>query len=129
MTLAIKVLYLLMISARSIHSVDWNYHDFGPDVWSERYPTCAGRSQSPINIITACTVYEDFPPFVFSSNYNSSLNFTLENTGNTITGTINNDQNTTFLEITGGGLNGTFQFSSFHLHWGENHKSGGEHQM
>jgi carbonic anhydrase len=106
----------------------WNYRDLGPDVWSDNYPSCAGRSQSPINIQTACTTYRSLLPFQFSLNYNLTLNFTLTNNGHTIVGTYEGN-NPSSLTITGGGLNGTFQFVNFHLHWGENYKSGSEHQV
>lgn len=106
----------------------WNYQDLGPDVWSDTYPSCANHSQSPINIRTACTTYRSFTPFNFTSAYNLTQNFTLLNNGHTITGTyMSNDESS--LMLTGGGLNKTYHFYSFHLHWGENYKSGSEHQM
>ncbi|CAF0997586.1 unnamed protein product [Adineta steineri] len=106
----------------------WNYHDLGPDVWSDTYPTCAAHSQSPINIQTACTDYQSFTPFSFQSGYNLTHNFTLHNNGHTIVGRYTGNSSTTYT-LTGGGLNGTYEFLQFHLHWGENYKSGSEHQV
>lgn len=129
MAFVCKVLCFMLIIAGCVQCNDWDYHERGPDVWSEMYPECAGQSQSPINILTACTIYKDFPPFSLSANFNSTLNFTLTNTGNTITGALNPDHNSAPMELVGGGLDGKFQFFNFHFHWGENHKSGSEHQV
>jgi len=122
-----NIVFLLIIIHQSITS-DWNYGEEGPDVWSDDYPLCSGRSQSPINIRTACTIYQPFKPFQFSSGYDQLQNFTLINNGHTISGALTNG-NSSILTLTGGGLIGTYRFSSFHFHWGENYKSGSEHQM
>ena len=106
----------------------WDYGALGPDVWSDFYPSCAGTSQSPIDIRTACTTYQSYVPFQFSSGYSATQNFTLMNNGHTIAGT-QVDKTTYPLILTGGGLNDTFLFVNFHLHWGENYKSGSEHQL
>ncbi|CAF1077168.1 unnamed protein product [Adineta ricciae] len=106
----------------------WNYGDLGPDVWSDTYPLCASRSQSPINIKTACTTFQPFLPFKFSSSYSKTNNFTLQNNGHTIVGQYFGNDTASF-NLTGGALNGTFRFVNFHLHWGENYKSGSEHQV
>ncbi|CAF4232174.1 unnamed protein product, partial [Rotaria sordida] len=119
---------LLLIIVCPITGESWNYHDLGPDIWSETYPSCAGHSQSPINIKTACTIYRTFTSFNFSSAYNLNHNFTLLNNGHSIVGTYNGNDSSSF-KLTGASLNGTFEFSSFHLHWGENSKSGSEHQV
>jgi carbonic anhydrase len=122
------VISIFFILPYRIISESWNYGDLGPDVWSDTYPSCAGYSQSPINIRTACTTYQTFTPFNFSSIYNLTHNFTLTNNGHSIIGTYNGI-NASSLILTGGGLNGTYQFVNFHLHWGENYKSGSEHQV
>jgi carbonic anhydrase len=106
----------------------WNYGDLGPDVWSDTYPLCAKHSQSPVNIRTACTVYKTFSSFQISSNSNLTNNFTCINNGHTIVGRYSSNSSS-FLTLTGGGLNGTFNLFNFHLHWGANYKSGSEHQM
>ncbi|CAM4820940.1 unnamed protein product [Rotaria magnacalcarata] len=122
------VISLLFINIYSTDGLEWNYNDFGPDMWSETYPACAGKSQSPIIIKTACTTYRTFVPFRFSSDYNLTYNFTLLNNGHTMVSTYNSNGSTPFT-LSGGGLNGTFQFLNFHVHWGENSKSGSEHQV
>ncbi|CAF1254402.1 unnamed protein product, partial [Rotaria sordida] len=97
-------------------------------VWSETHESCGRYSQSPIIIKTACTVYRTFTPFDFSSAYNLQHDFTLLNTGHTVVGTYHGNDSSPF-NLTGGGLNGTFRLHNFHLHWGENHRTGSEHQI
>jgi carbonic anhydrase len=126
-----QLLVVLSISFALLHRIiceTWNYGDLGPDVWSDEYPLCSGRSQSPINIRTACTTYQSFTPFQFSSTYNLTNNFTITNNGHTIVGTYNGTESSS-LKLTGGSLHGTYEFVNFHLHWGENYKSGSEHQV
>ncbi len=118
----------LLLLLHRINCQIWNYEQLGPDVWSDTYPLCASRSQSPINIRTTCTTYQSFPTFRFSSAYNLTYDFTLTNNGHTIVGEYNGNDSTSLL-LTGGGLDGTYQFRGFHLHWGENYKSGSEHQV
>jgi carbonic anhydrase len=123
------VISFLFVTVYSDLSYVWNYGEYGPDVWSEMYPTCGGQSQSPINILTACTTYKQFQPFVLASGYDEQHNFTLTNNGHTIVGTFNNESKLSAFRLTGGSLNGTFEFQNFHLHWGQNHKSGSEHEV
>ncbi len=106
----------------------WNYDEYGPDVWKDLYPACGATAQSPINIKTQCTTYQSYSPFQFSTAYNLAQDFTLINNGHTLVGEQTNG--TAFpLLLSGGGLNETFTFRNFHLHWGENYNSGSEHQL
>lgn len=123
----ILVCFAFLSNANHVH--EWNYDENGPDVWSEKFPICAGQFQSPINILTACTVYKNFTPFEFQSGFTERHNFTLLNNGHTISVTFNVEQNLKTLRMTGGNLNGTFEMVNFHLHWGQNHKSGSEHEV
>ncbi|CAF1186774.1 unnamed protein product [Adineta steineri] len=119
---------ILLTNIRSTTGESWNYNNLGPDVWGDIDSLCNGRSQSPINIQTACTNYQSFAPFSFQSDYNLTHNFTLLNNGHSIVGTYIGN-NPMSLRLNGGGLNGTYEFLQFHLHWGENYKSGSEHQV
>lgn len=105
----------------------WNYEARGPDVWSELVPQCGGSAQSPINIRTPCLVYKTFPTFDFSESYNTTEKFLVQNNGHSITVTPFNQSGS--LVLSGGGLKGFYQFVNFHVHWGENHASGSEHQV
>ena len=106
----------------------WDYAAMGPDVWRDYFPVCGRSSQSPINIETARTVQRSYEPFQFSSAYDSAYNMTLTHSGTTVHGDLNEDGDSS-LTLTGGGLNGTFAFLAFHLHWGENYRTGSEHQV
>ena len=118
----------LLVINHAVFGELWNYGEHGPDVWSDSYPLCASQSQSPINIKTACTAFQSFTPFKFSSAYSNTNNFTLQNNGHTIVGQYSGNDTSPF-NLTGGALNGTFRFVNFHLHWGQNYKSGSEHQV
>jgi len=125
----VRTVFIIFFLAIPVSPNQWNYGQLGPDIWSDYYPFCAGKSQSPINILTACTVYKNLKPFNIISSHDERHYFTLKNNGHTIIGTINQEYKQPPIQITGGGLNGTFEFVNFHLHWGENYKSGSEHQM
>lgn len=118
-----SVCFLLVLSDQ------WNYESLGPDIWSDFYPSCAGQSQSPINILTACTTHHSFPPFIFTVETNHEYHFIFKNNGRTILATIDPTHEQFSIRLSGGGLNGTFDLVNFHIHWGENHGCGSEHQM
>jgi carbonic anhydrase len=118
-----------IVNANGDYPQHWNYDAYGPDVWFERYPSCAGHLQSPIDIRTACTIYKNIDPFIFALGYNEQHNFTLRNNGHTIIGTYNNESRLSAFRLSGGDLDGTFEFVNFHLHWGENHRTGSEHEV
>jgi carbonic anhydrase len=119
---------VLLTLFHRIISDTWNYADLGPDVWSDTYPLCAGQSQSPIDIKTACTTYRSWIPFQFSSAYSLAQNFTLTNNGHNIVATYNGSGSSPFV-LKGGGLDSGYGFVNFHLHWGQNYKSSSEHQV
>ncbi len=116
---------IIIILVDKIDSADWNYGKLGPEVWSKIFPECGEHSQSPVNIQTACTIQDKFQPFDFKPNDIQHVNFTLQNDGYTITAIPDG----TKLLLSGGNLNGNYQFINFHLHWGPNENEGSEHQV
>ena len=124
------IVFILLCTINIALAADphWDYGELGPDVWGDLFPTCKGQAQSPINILTACTSYQAFAPFQFSSAYALLQNFTIANNGHTLIGKQVNATAYPLL-LTGGGLTELFIFDNFHLHWGENFRSGSEHQM
>lgn len=66
-----------------MNAVLWNYYNLGPDYWKQSgaYPICNGLNQSPINIVTASTVYDSTLAAFDLSGYNSTLTWTFRNTG------------------------------------------------
>ena len=119
---------ILLTHYHSIVSQEWNYGNLGPDVWNNIIPACAGRSQSPINIQTACTTYRTMAPFQFTSTYSATQSFNLTNNGVTISTRLTTPSSSPLI-LTGGGLDGNYSFLEFHLHWGENFGSGSEHEV
>ena len=128
MKIRVKVFLLDLISLLIVNcEEDWNYNRLGPDVWYKTFPNCKGQSQSPINIKTACTIYEQFSLFLFSKNFNENIRMTLINDGHTIKGQLSDQQQ--IVQVQGGNLRGTYEFVNFHVHWGANENVGSEHQM
>ncbi|CAF3670517.1 unnamed protein product [Adineta steineri] len=119
-----KTIFILILINKCLAS-DWDYLEHGPDVWSEHYPLCGGERQSPINIKTACTIYQPFDQFILTPDHITENNFIAKYNGHTISSDTNNKN----LALQGGNLTGTFYFDSFHLHWGPNHNVGSEHQI
>ena len=122
------VLLCSWISIRGSEGEEWDYHEYGPDVWPDLFPQCAGSAQSPINIKTTQTSYRRFSPIKLSSSYGSTQTFKLINNGHSIAASLAAGAPSQ-LSFTGGGLQGTYQFVNFHLHWGENYRSSSEHQV
>lgn len=109
---------------------NWTYDD--PSKWSEQFVSARGQCQSPINIKLTQTIYQDFPPFEFSPQCKNRYLFTLRNADHKLAVTLsekNPSTNQKHLWVKGGGLNGTFYFVNFHLHWGSHEKHGSEHQF
>ncbi|KAK7499195.1 hypothetical protein BaRGS_00009455 [Batillaria attramentaria] len=103
----------------------------GPDNWPARYPNCAGRRQSPINIQTHSVGYDPsltdfrltgYDKLTNSLGVGSLLNFT--NTGHAAAVMVSGD---VFVE--GGGLPGRYRTAEFHFHWGSTASVGSEHAI
>ncbi|CAF1162575.1 unnamed protein product [Rotaria sordida] len=108
----------------------WSYND--PSKWHEHFPAAGGMSQSPIDIKSRHTNFQQYLPFVFSLDHTNQIMLTLTNNGHQITAILSKDfenQNQTNLSCTGGGLNGKFNFVNFHLHWGRKDRHGSEHEI
>jgi len=129
--LSLKILVLLGLIhlCRSNGDIHWDYSDgeYGPDNWKNYFPLCGGDTQSPIDIeiLSAHDDYQ-FTPFQFSPGYDSEQTFTLTNNGHSIQA-VQTNNNGPSLQLTGGDLNGEYEFVNFHLHWGENDSPGSEH--
>ena len=124
------VVYVLIhsLSQHSVYGEEWNYEELGPSVWPDLFSNCAKNSQSPINIKTACTTYQNFPAFQFTPAYSMIQNFRITNNGHTANGV--QDNTIAFpLVLSGGGLTENYTFVNFHVHWGGNYAEGSEHQL
>ncbi|XP_042221871.1 carbonic anhydrase 1-like [Homarus americanus] len=107
---------------------NWSYRGLaGPQFWSDEYPMCGGKRQSPINIATA-EVKGQYPwtPLRVKDYGKTPKSMTLKNTGHTALVTIVQHPNPSIL---GGDLSGTYAFVQFQFHWGTNDTSGSEHTI
>lgn len=123
-----------------------------PSAWADLSgSSCGGNHQSPINIQPSQSVRKSFPKFTFE-NYGNIDKIDLINNGHTgqfswelnsfpfnyiFYFTIKNFTAVYSLpinfpadrvpSINGGGLNDTYKFVQFHLHWGSDSSKGSEH--
>jgi carbonic anhydrase len=105
----------------------WGYEaSNGPDSWPSTYATCAGLSQSPINLMSSATVM-DPGPF-------QMVGYTLPLAGN-----VTNNGHTLTFAFTGGlapyvmggrlPAGERFDFVGLHWHWGSVSSQGSEHTL
>ncbi|KAL5289937.1 CA14.2 family protein [Megaselia abdita] len=96
---------------------------FGPKHWGEQYNSCDGKKQSPINIDLSHVTKWSFPPLIFDRFDMFPESTEIKNNGHTVIVTMNFQEAP---KISGGPLNGSYKFSQFHFHWGENDTFGSE---
>lgn len=105
-------------------SQDFGYDGVkGPSHWGEQYNSCTGKHQSPININSLEVKKVNLPPLVFEGFDVPPQQTNLTNNGHTVAVTMKSDHIPT---IAGGPLNGTYQYSQLHFHWGDNDTFGSE---
>ena len=104
----------------------WGYSGKeGPTFWEGACAT--GKSQSPVNLEKQ--VFEQNSvgdPFNFVNYATNLRGAKLKNNGHTVQ--LDSPENFT-AQISGGGLEGTYQFAQLHFHWGESNEQGSEHTM
>lgn len=106
---------------------DFGYDgDFGPAHWGEQFNSCDGKKQSPINIDQSYVTKWSFPSLIFDKFDMIPESTEIKNNGHTVIVTMDFDKDPT---ISGGPLNGTYKFSQFHFHWGENDTLGSEDKI
>ncbi len=99
----------------------------GPSHWAELYEPAAGKTQSPINIASDHAEYDPHlgeRPLTFT--YDDNCFKFVENTGSSfnVTGTPEAESH-----VTGGPVSDHFKFLQFHIHWGQHHGEGSEHEI
>lgn len=105
----------------------WGYDKHnGPDKWGESYPIASGSRQSPIDIKTSTTTYDEkLTPLKLK--YDPSTSLDIQNNGHSFQVSFVDDQNSSTL--TGGPVTGTFRLKQFHFHWGSADDKGSEHTV
>ncbi|XP_077597478.1 carbonic anhydrase 4a [Stigmatopora nigra] len=129
------VAVLLMVSSSwrlCAGAADWCYQSQftcdhqcnGPDKWNHANGACAGKSQSPINVVTKKTLKDErLTPLVFA-NYQQIFRGTIKNNGHSVQVGVPH-----LSTISGGGLTSTYKAVQFHLHWGTDGGPGSEHTI
>ncbi|KAM9788187.1 carbonic anhydrase 4a [Neosynchiropus ocellatus] len=95
-----------------------------PDKWNLANGACAGRLQSPINIVTRKTLKDErLTQFIFN-NYQQTFRGNIKNNGHSVQVGIPH-----YSTISAGGLPAVYKAVQFHLHWGTNGGPGSEHTI
>uniref|UniRef100_A0A182IYA9 carbonic anhydrase n=1 Tax=Anopheles atroparvus TaxID=41427 RepID=A0A182IYA9_ANOAO len=95
----------------------------GPSHWGEQYNSCTGKHQSPININSLDVKKVNLPPLVFQGFDVAPKETNLTNNGHTVFVTMDSEVTPT---VSGGPLNGVYEYSQLHFHWGDNDTFGSE---
>ncbi|XP_061658803.1 carbonic anhydrase 4a [Syngnathoides biaculeatus] len=95
-----------------------------PEKWNHANGACAGKSQSPINIVTRKTLKDERLTPVEFANYQQIFRGTIKNNGHSVQVGVPH-----LSTISGGGLPSTYKAVQFHLHWGNNGGPGSEHTI
>ncbi|GAB1607684.1 carbonic anhydrase 7-like [Argonauta hians] len=124
LTAAVVALLLLsLFVSQSSGADEWHYKGN----WSESYATCAnGTQQSPIDIISKDTVYDEkLRRFVIWYNpSHTASRMVIYNNGKTVKITTEGD-----FFVANGGLRNPYKTDHVHLHWGKNNNNGTEHYI
>ncbi|XP_045033331.1 carbonic anhydrase 2 [Daphnia magna] len=106
----------------------WSKWYANPNSWADLSgSSCGGNQQSPIDIQPRSSVTKAFPKLAFH-NYGNIDRMILMNNGHTAVYILPAKLPENRVPyITGGGLNGSYAFVQFHLHWGGDSTKGSEH--
>ncbi|XP_076105790.1 uncharacterized protein LOC143074129 [Mytilus galloprovincialis] len=107
---------------------EWGYHHgVDPKHWKYLFPTCGGMQQSPIDIKTSKVqtdiTLEHFDLSKLSTAKNVELG--IQKDGQTVQVGLKGQG----LEVSGGGLPGTYVVEQLNLHWGSKNTRGSEHEI
>lgn len=98
----------------------------GPDHWGDSYAQCSGKHQSPIDIDSAHVTRTVLPKLKMEGFFSTEGDTILTNNGHTAMMTTDS---LTLPIISGGPLNGVYEFSQLHFHWGDNDTHGSEDEI
>ncbi|NP_001079788.1 carbonic anhydrase 4 gene 1 S homeolog precursor [Xenopus laevis] len=97
----------------------------GPRFWNNANTFCGEKEQSPINILTKKAVFmESLKEFDLKSYGVSIRQLNVTNNGHSAQVDLPPG-----IEISGGGLSGTYDAIQFHFHWGSEEFPGSEHTI
>ncbi|XP_051795943.1 carbonic anhydrase 4-like [Acanthochromis polyacanthus] len=109
---------------------DWCYTgcENSPSKWKDISGSfCGDKRQSPLNIVTSHVVTDSkLNNFTFVNFSSEHAIKSIVNTGHTVKCKLKDNE----VEVSGGGLNGTYSTIQFHFHWGDTeHHPGSEHTI
>lgn len=117
-------IFVLLTGCQVCWSQDFGYNgEKGPSHWGEQYNECTGKHQSPINIDLLSVKRVVLPSLKMTGFDVPPDRTTLKNNGHTVMITIESQIKPT---ISGGPLDGDYEFAQFHFHWGDNDTFGSE---
>ncbi|XP_033466762.1 uncharacterized protein LOC117246865 [Epinephelus lanceolatus] len=120
----------LVASVKCAAGGDWCYGgcEHTPSHWGDISGAfCGGQRQSPVNIIPSLAQTDpQLHNFTFVNFSSPHTLKSITNTGKTVKCILEENQ----VEVSGGGLNGTYSTVQFHFHWGDTeHHPGSEHMI
>ncbi|RWS24998.1 GPI-linked carbonic anhydrase-like isoform 1 [Leptotrombidium deliense] len=121
----------IVYKGQLIRDVLWDYKGHGSVIgmsnWPQKFSTCGGKSQSPINIEFSKVVKNRKLELKFGNYYTPLVRPWIENIGHTV---AVSSQDFKKHWITGNVVNNaTYYFHDFHFHWGVNSAVGSEHKI
>ncbi|CAL1573867.1 unnamed protein product [Knipowitschia caucasica] len=125
-------LALLLFLTLTAEAGDWCYQSQftcdhqckTPNLWNNADSDCAGRFQSPINVVTRKTLPDERLTAFKFSDYQKIFSGSIKNNGHSVQVQIPHGST-----ISGGGLSTTYKAVQFHLHWGARGGPGSEHTI
>ncbi|RVE59584.1 hypothetical protein OJAV_G00189870 [Oryzias javanicus] len=129
----LSVVLLSLCAATLVGSSDWCYNtclEHSPSHWNEiPGSSCGENHQSPIDIQTSSVETDpNLLNFTFEGFDSTQAIKSITNNGHTVTCEIGEK----LVNVSGGGLNGTYNVLQFHFHWGKAdyvHHPGSEHTV
>jgi carbonic anhydrase len=115
--------FLLALFLVGTSDVQFTYK--APELWNTQFPSCNGRRQSPVNIVTSQVLDKVFPPLCYVHYDDTPLNSSILNNGHTARVHVDVGHEAPY--IFGGPLTGKYQLAQYHFHWGVNDSVGSEH--
>ncbi|XP_062446344.1 carbonic anhydrase 15-like [Rhea pennata] len=103
----------------------------GPSHWKELKAACGGSRQSPINIDRRRLRRDGRLGRILFEGYDRAPagRWRLANDGHTVVLSLQGDSAAEHINITGGGLPGTYRALQLHFHWGSLTGNGSEHTL
>ncbi|KAH9503085.1 Carbonic anhydrase 7 [Bulinus truncatus] len=111
---------------REVHN--WRYEEEnneGPSSWKKSFQHCGGKVQSPVNLDTSRSVYENMTELDLTGYKITDVSLRLKKSDHTVKVVYSGSP----IIISGGGLPSNYTLQHFHFHWGSDSCVGSEHLL